>query len=74
MRLTAALFQHPLRLTLFTRANCSLCDSAKAAVKAIRRDFDYDEVDILREGAEHWKSVYEFDVPVVCELNMNFIS
>lgn len=55
------------RLTLFTRANCGLCDTAKLTVSKLRqrREFDYKEVDIMAPGNKEWKDVYEFDVPVL---------
>ena len=67
MRATLSMLQSSLRLTLFTRANCSLCDTAKATVAQVNKErgFDYDEVDIMHEGNRCWKDVYEFDVPVV---------
>jgi hypothetical protein len=57
------------RITLFTRANCSLCDTAKAVVEnvKVKRPFAYHEVNVMEPGQEKWKEVYEFDTPVVCE-------
>jgi hypothetical protein len=56
------------RITLFTRANCSLCDTAKAVVGRVKekRPVTYNEIDVMQPGQERWKSVYEFDTPVVC--------
>ncbi|MCJ1402574.1 hypothetical protein MMC11_005794 [Xylographa trunciseda] len=67
MHLSLSLQQHSARLTLFTRANCSLCLSAKAVLKNLekRRSFEYNEVDVMAEGQNEWKDMYEFDVPVV---------
>ncbi|KAF2731178.1 hypothetical protein EJ04DRAFT_443582 [Polyplosphaeria fusca] len=55
------------RITLFTRVNCSLCDTAKSVVGGVgnKRAFDYKEIDVLEPGQEKWKSVYEFDTPVI---------
>jgi glutaredoxin len=55
------------RVTLFTRAGCGLCDTAKHTVTQLhkRRPFDYSEVDIMVSGNKEWKDVYEFDVPVL---------
>ncbi|KAL4809498.1 hypothetical protein BDV18DRAFT_157253 [Aspergillus unguis] len=55
------------RVTLFTRAGCGLCDTAKNTVTQLhkRRPFDYAEVDIMGAGNKEWKDVYEFDVPVL---------
>ncbi|MCJ1475714.1 hypothetical protein MMC13_004377 [Lambiella insularis] len=66
MRPTLSVLQHSARVTLFTRANCSLCASAKAVLASLekRRSFEYKEVDVMAEGNEVGKE-YEFDVPVV---------
>ncbi|KAJ5689913.1 hypothetical protein N7462_004305 [Penicillium macrosclerotiorum] len=63
---TRVLFD-PARLTLFTRAGCGLCDTAKHAVIQVqkRRPFDYVEKDIMDSENKSWKDVYEFDVPVL---------
>ncbi len=55
------------RLTLFTRAHCGLCDTAKARLVEVRtkRRVEYTEVDILAPGQRRWRDVYEFDVPVL---------
>src|SRR5436189_6115786 len=56
-----------VRLTLFTRINCSLCDTAKNTVKELqrRRPFTYSEVDVMIPENKIWKDVYELDVPVL---------
>lgn len=63
----ALLGPHAARLTLFTRAHCGLCDTAKLTLSRLRqrRPFDYAEVDIMAPGNQQWKDVYEFDVPVL---------
>lgn len=69
MRHTSALrqAQHVLRLTFFTRPNCSLCTDAKAVLSNVwdRRPFAYREIDVMTAGNEQWKDMYEFDTPVV---------
>jgi len=67
MRATVHLLQHTARITLFTRQNCSLCDNAKAVLQSLgkRRSFEYNEVDVMSQGQQQWKLVYEFDAPVV---------
>ena len=72
MRTTARLLQYRTGITLFTRQNCSLCDTAKAVLKAVgeRRSYRYSEVDVMAAGQEHWK-VYEFDTPVVGNSKVN---
>lgn len=55
------------RVTLFTRAGCGLCDTAKTTVTQLhkRRPFDYAEIDIMVPEHKQWKDVYDFDVPVL---------
>lgn len=55
------------RLTLFTRANCGLCDRAKSVLSNVwdKRPFEYDEVDVMQPTQQKWKDLYEFDTPVV---------
>lgn len=67
MRQTAQLLQHTARLTLFTRPNCSLCDSAKTVLQIVakKRSFDFNEIDIMLPGQNEYKGLYEFDTPVV---------
>ncbi|KAI9677004.1 MAG: hypothetical protein M1817_006843 [Caeruleum heppii] len=67
MRASAALMQHFCRITLFTRANCSLCDNAKQVLSRVRQKqpFDLDEVDVMGHDQERWRDLYEYDTPVV---------
>ena len=55
------------RITFFTRTPCGLCDTAKAVVHNVRsqRAFQYQEINVMDPGQERWKSVYEYDTPVV---------
>ncbi|KAJ5767160.1 uncharacterized protein N7511_004776 [Penicillium nucicola] len=61
------------RLTLFTRAGCGLCDTAKNTVLQLqkRRSFEYVEQDIMEPANKQWKDVYEFDVPVLHVQSVN---
>ena len=61
------MWQHALKLTLFTRANCSLCTDAKGVLSKVwdRRHFEYEEIDVMKQGQAKWKELYEFDTPVV---------
>lgn len=70
MRPSASLLQHTARVTLFTRANCSLCDTAKLTIShvAARRSFELAQVDVMAPDQRQWKDLYEFDTPVVCIL------
>ncbi|PQE25936.1 glutaredoxin domain-containing protein [Rutstroemia sp. NJR-2017a BBW] len=66
MHPTIRLFQ-ACRITLFTRANCSLCTTAKDTLFKVRetRPFVYKEINVMEEGQTHWKDLYEFDTPVI---------
>ena len=70
MRPSASLLQHTARVTLFTRANCSLCDTAKSTISrvATTRSFELAQVDVMAPDQRQWKDLYEFDTPVVCIL------
>ena len=65
MRVTLRLLQNNTRLTLFTRANCSLCDTAKDVLKRVKdaRSISYEEIDVMQH--QRWKDLYEFDAPVL---------
>lgn len=67
MRATAQQLQHTARLTLFTRSNCSLCDSAKSVLQKLakRKTFEIYEVDVMAPDQSQWRKLYEFDTPVV---------
>ncbi len=56
------------RITLFTRANCSLCTDAKHTLSSVwdTRPFKFREVDVMAPDQTMWRDLYEFDVPVVC--------
>jgi hypothetical protein len=64
-RATSRLFN--CRITFFTRSPCSLCDNAKAIVQEVKakRPLIYEEINVMDPGQEKWKSMYEFDTPVV---------
>ncbi|QDS74647.1 hypothetical protein FKW77_009282 [Venturia effusa] len=65
MRPTTRLL-HTCRITFFTRANCSLCDSAKLVLSKVwdQRPFDYVEVPVMEPQHKKWR-MYEFDTPVI---------
>ena len=67
MRATTVLLRQCVRLTFFTRPNCSLCDDGKGVLSKIwdRRPFNYDEVNVMAAKQDKWKALYEFDTPVV---------
>jgi len=58
---------HQCRITLFTRANCSLCTNAKQTLSTVwdKRPFDYKEIDVMNPGEKKWRDLYEFDTPVI---------
>ena len=53
------------RVTLYTRAGCCLCDTAKSVLQEARRriDFEYEEFDI--DADPELLRVYNDEVPVV---------
>jgi len=55
------------RITLFTRANCSLCTDAKHTLSSVWdvRQFKFREVDVMASDQTMWRDLYEFDVPVI---------
>jgi glutaredoxin len=67
MRATLARRMYTAQLTLFTRADCGLCEVAKQRLDEVRkkRTVEYSEVDILADGQQKWRNMYEFDVPVL---------
>ncbi|KIW38016.1 uncharacterized protein PV06_09992 [Exophiala oligosperma] len=56
-----------VRLTLFTRPDCGLCDVAKSRLVEFRqrRNVDYSEINIDTPEQKQWKNVYDYDVPVL---------
>lgn len=56
-----------VRLSLFTRAHCGLCDAAKLAVARARLPglAHVEMVDIMAPQHAAWRELYEFDVPVL---------
>ena len=54
-----------MRVTLYTRAGCHLCDEAKRAIETARRRsaFDFEEFDIDRD--ERLRRLYNEEVPVI---------
>lgn len=71
MRPTSRLLD-AVRITLFTRPGCGLCDTAKDVLSGLRarRPFAYREVDIAKEEAKGWRDLYDFDVPVVSPVSL----
>lgn len=59
--------QHATRITLFTRAQCSLCDDAKVVLKRVweKRPFEFKEVDVMTRENRQWRKLYQFETPVV---------
>lgn len=69
MRYSVQLLQHAARITLFTRSNCSLCDSAKSVLRKVaeKRSFDLSEINVMDSNQKKWKDLYEYDTPVVSD-------
>lgn len=60
MRPTLVARMYSAQLTLFTRANCGLCDVAKSRVEQVRktRTVEYHEIDIIADGNQKWRNMY----------------
>jgi glutaredoxin len=54
-----------IRVTLYTRAGCCLCDEAKEVLAAARAHaaFEFEEIDIDRHP--EWLPLYHEEVPVI---------
>jgi glutaredoxin len=54
-----------MKVTLYTRAGCCLCDDAKRVLETARRAaaFDFEEIDIDRHP--QWLALYNDEVPVI---------
>jgi glutaredoxin len=54
-----------MKVTLYTRRGCHLCDEAKVAIEAARRRraFDYEELDI--DSDARLLQLYNEEVPVI---------
>ncbi|CCU76762.1 glutaredoxin domain-containing protein [Blumeria hordei DH14] len=59
---------HSIRITLFTRVNCSLCVDAKKTLAEVQkiRPFEYREINVMDPESKDWRDIYEFDTPVEC--------
>ncbi|EUC55914.1 DUF836 family protein [Rhizoctonia solani AG-3 Rhs1AP] len=55
------------RLTLFSGPQCSLCDIAKAELKTLRKEhnFELTTIDIHSPGQESWKRRYVYWIPAL---------
>ena len=49
------------------RSNCSLCETAKATIDGLakRRHFEFHTINVMSDGQQQWRNLYEFDTPVV---------
>ncbi|KAI6713143.1 hypothetical protein JHW43_004315 [Diplocarpon mali] len=67
MHPSARSLHYACRITLFTRANCSLCNDAKRTLSEVQavRPFHLKEIDVMRPEGIEWKRLYEFDTPVI---------
>ena len=67
MRPSLILRMYSARLTLFTKSDCGLCDTAKAQLAQLqkRRTVEYSEVDIMHPDNKKFFNMYAFDVPVL---------
>ncbi|KAK5094756.1 hypothetical protein LTR70_003855 [Exophiala xenobiotica] len=72
MRPSVILRMYSSRLTLFTKAECGLCDTAKARLAQVqkRRTVEYKEVDIMNKDNHKWFNMvmHTYSKPdIVCE-------
>lgn len=56
-----------VRVTLFTKEGCTLCDKVKDILKECRDEVPHslDQVDITDESHAEWHSKYKYDIPVL---------
>ena len=54
-----------MRVTVYTRSGCHLCDEAKQVIESVRRraTFDYEEFDI--DSDPQLRALYNDEVPVI---------
>ena len=54
-----------MRVTVYTRSGCHLCDEAKQVIESVRRraTFDYEEFDI--DSDPQLRRLYNEEVPVI---------
>ena len=54
-----------MKVTVYTRSGCHLCDEAKQVVESVRRRaaFDYEELDI--DSDPQLRQLYNEEVPVI---------
>ena len=54
-----------MRVTVYTRRGCHLCDEAKQVIESVRRraPFDYEEFDI--DADPQLRQLYNEEVPVI---------
>ncbi len=56
-----------MRITFFTKPECSLCDAALYVIERVRRHipFELETVDISAAENERWHTLYRDHIPVV---------
>ncbi len=54
-----------MKVTVYTRSGCHLCDEAKQVIESVRRraTFDYEELDI--DSDPQLRQLYNEEVPVI---------
>lgn len=53
------------RVTMFSRAQCGLCDEAREAILALRADLPFGYEEVLVDGRDDLERAYGLRVPVV---------
>jgi glutaredoxin len=54
-----------VKVTMYSRATCGLCDEAREAVLAVRRDVPFEFDEVLVDGNDNLERAYGLRVPVV---------
>ena len=57
----------PIKIKLFTKEGCTLCDKVKDTLSSIRTDYPHSlyAVDITDEDKQVWFDKYKYDIPVL---------
>jgi hypothetical protein len=54
-----------VKLTMYTRSTCGLCDEAREAVLSVRDEVPFEFEEVLVDGDERLERAYGVRVPVV---------
>lgn len=54
-----------MKLTMYSRSTCGLCDEAREAILAVRRDVPFEFDEVMVDGDDALERAYGLRVPVV---------